>query len=76
MATLTDYEQLRNYTIFHDLSDEALLALVKHCQYLELQADETLFQQNDPGDALYLLEAGQIHVVRQYPDGEQVISGD
>ena len=70
---MIDYQQLRNYMIFHDLSDEALIALVKHCQYIELQADETLFQQNDPGDALYLLEAGQIHVVRQYPDGEQVI---
>jgi CRP-like cAMP-binding protein len=32
-----------------------------------------LFEQNDPGDALYILETGQVHILRQHPDGEQVI---
>ena len=32
-----------------------------------------LFQQNAPSDRLYLLESGQIHILREYPDGEQVI---
>jgi CRP-like cAMP-binding protein len=71
--TTTDYQQLRNYTMFRELSDDALVELFKRCQRVELPAGETLFQQNDPGDALYLLETGQVHIIRQYPDGEQVI---
>lgn len=73
MLTTTVYQQLRDFTIFEDLSDDALMELERHCQYIELQAGETLFQQNDPSDALYLLEAGQIHITRQYPDGDEVI---
>jgi CRP-like cAMP-binding protein len=71
--TTSDHQQLRNFTIFRDLSDEVLAELVKHCQEIELGAGETLFQQNHPGDFLYLLVDGQIHIVREYPDGEQVI---
>lgn len=68
-----EYQQLRDAEIFKNLSDEALQELAKHCRYVELPAGETLFEQGAPGDALYILETGQIHVVRQYPDGEQVI---
>lgn len=73
MSSPIDYKQLRNYALFQDLSDEVLMELVNHCQQYELPAGETLFEQNEPGDALYLLEAGQVHIIRQYPDGEQVI---
>jgi len=73
MQTAIDFVQLRNYAIFKDLPDEALQELVKHCQYQELSAGETLFEQESAGDKLYLLEDGQIHIIRQYPDGEQVI---
>lgn len=59
--------------MFSQMSDDALRALAQRCEAVELQAGETLLQQNDPGDALYMLEAGQIHIIRQYPDGEQVI---
>ena len=73
MSPSIDFLRLRNYAIFKDLPDEALMELVKHCQYRELSAGETLFEQDEPGDTLYLLEDGQIHIIRQYPDGEQVI---
>lgn len=68
-----NFQELRNYMMFRDLPDEALMQLSHYCQYRELLAGETLFEQNDAGDALYLLDAGQIHIIRQYPDGEQVI---
>ncbi len=73
MAMPIQEQQLRNYTLFQDLSDAALTELGKHCQTVELLAGETLFQQNAASDVLYLLQEGQIHIVRQYPDGEQVI---
>ncbi|GEM_PF-1787914 len=73
MSPSIDFLRLRNYAIFKDLPDEALMEMAKHCQYLELSAGETLFEQDDAGDKLYLLEDGQVHIIRQYPDGEQVI---
>lgn len=73
MFTTIDYDQLRNYMLFKGLSKDALIELASHCQPQTLNVGETLFHQNDPSDALYLLEEGQIHIVRQYPDGEEVI---
>ena len=73
MITAPDFTKLRNYMMFRELDENSLSELAKHCQYLELQAGKTLFEQNEASDALYMLEDGQIHVVRQYPDGEQVI---
>ncbi len=73
MSSPIDYQQLRHYEIFKELSDHALIELAKICQSLDLHAGETLFDQNDSSETLYLLETGQIHVIRQYPDGEEVI---
>jgi CRP/FNR family cyclic AMP-dependent transcriptional regulator len=68
-----DFHKLRDADMFKHLSDEVLQALAQHCHVMELQAGATLFEQNSPGDAMYLLETGQVHIVRQEADGEQVI---
>jgi CRP-like cAMP-binding protein len=65
--------RLREISLFKDLADEALAELARHCRIQELHAGETLFRQGDPGDAFYLLEDGQIHIVREYPTGEEVV---
>lgn len=65
--------KLRDAEIFKELSDDVLEELARSCTTMELLAGETLFEQNTPGDSLYLLETGQVHIVRQHPDGEQVI---
>ncbi len=67
------YQKLRDADLFKDFSETALQKLAQQCRTIELPAGATLFEQGDPGDSLYLLETGQIHVMRQYPDGEQVI---
>ncbi len=69
------YERLRDADLFQDLSDSALIELSRHCRWQELPAGETLFQQGDPGDTLYLLTEGQIQVVRHYDSGEDVVLG-
>ena len=68
-----DFMKLRDAEMFKNLSDEVLQALAQHCYEMELQAGATLFEQNSPGDAMYILETGQVHIIRQEPDGEQVI---
>ena len=66
-------DRLRDTALLENLPEEALIDLAKHCRYMELPAGDTLFKQGDPGDALYILEDGQIHVVRVYPSGEEII---
>ena len=76
MTTTTvevDYRKLKDATLFKSLPDEALAELASHCRYLELHAGEFLFYQDDPGDALYILQDGQIHIVRTYSNGEEVV---
>jgi CRP-like cAMP-binding protein len=68
-----DYQILRNSFLFKDVDNMLLRLIASHLQPMELLAGETLFEQNAEADAMYFLESGQIHVIRQYPDGDEVI---
>mgnify|MGYP006429067831 CR=1 FL=1 len=67
------YQTLQDARLFRDFPDDVLIDLAQHCRYIELSAGQSLFQQSDPGNNLYLLSEGQIHVVRHYPNGEDVV---
>lgn len=64
---------LRNSFLFKDADDAVLDDVAKHCQAMELHAGDHLFEQDAPSDAMFVLESGQIHVVRHYADGSEVI---
>lgn len=64
---------LRNSFLFKEIGTDVLSDMVKHCQRMELPAGETLFEQDSEPDAMYFLEAGQIHIVRHYASGYEVI---
>ena len=66
-------EDLRDVDMFRAVDEVALRELAEHCRRIELMAGATLFEQNSPSDALYVLETGQIHILRQYEDGEHVV---
>lgn len=66
-------QQLRNARAFRDLPPAALDELAAHSRIIELPAGSTLFEQDDVSDALYILEEGQVHIIRQHPTGERVV---
>jgi CRP-like cAMP-binding protein len=68
-----DYQILRNSFLFKDVDNMLLRLIAAHLQPMNLAAGDTLFEQNADADAMYFLESGQIHVIRQYPDGDEVI---
>lgn len=72
MQTITP-TLLRNSFLFKGVDSDILAEVALHCQRLELMAGETLFEQNSEPDAMYFLEDGQIHVVRHYRSGQEVI---
>lgn len=73
MLLTINADTLRNSFLFKDVDQAILEEVAKHCQAMELHAGETLFEQDSAPDALYFLESGQIHVVRHYPEGYEVI---
>jgi CRP-like cAMP-binding protein len=72
MATTFDTSVLRNSFLFKDAEETVLQAVSKYCEFMELDAGETLFEQESPPDAMYFLVDGQVHVVRRYPEGYDV----
>lgn len=68
-----DYTILRNSFLFVDVNDERLKEIARYLKPTLLEAGETLFEQDDDSDAMYFMESGQVHVIRHYPDGDEVI---
>jgi CRP-like cAMP-binding protein len=68
-----DYQILRNSFLFKDVDNMLLRLIASHLQPMTLYAGDTLFEQDAEADAMYFLESGQIHVIREYPDGDEVI---
>ena len=68
-----DAESLRSSLLFKDVKSAVLEHAATFCRMMELRAGDTLFEQESPSDALYILESGQVHVIRRYPEGDEVI---
>jgi CRP-like cAMP-binding protein len=60
-------EALAATPLFAGLSQEALGALVEELQLVTLAADEVLFYEGDPGDALYVIVEGEVSVSAEGP---------
>lgn len=55
------------------LDDEQLGRVVALCSEVRFDRDQIILQQNEPGDALYILLAGRVKVVLYGEDGREVI---
>jgi len=59
---MTDTSRLKSVFMFSRLSDEALTEVGAALQKRQLAADETLFNQGDPGDDLFIVQEGSIAI--------------
>jgi CRP/FNR family transcriptional regulator len=57
------YSLLRSVPILRQLAVEPLVALAERMQIQSFGQGQTIFQQGDPGDALYLIARGQVQLV-------------
>ncbi|MCB9437559.1 MAG: Crp/Fnr family transcriptional regulator [Anaerolineales bacterium] len=67
------YDKLAAISLFQDMPQETLAALAGHCRLINLSAGAVLFHQGDTSHTLYVIEAGELHLVREYEDGEKVL---
>jgi CRP-like cAMP-binding protein len=60
-------DALQRTPLFAGLSGEALESLVQQLTLVHLAADEVLFREGDPGDALYVIVEGEVAVLSEGP---------
>jgi DNA-binding NarL/FixJ family response regulator len=66
--------KVRRIEFFSEFSDLELVRLLKICHTRKFQAGETLFREGDHGDRLYVLIAGQIHIIKRRDDNKEVLA--
>jgi NTE family protein len=60
-------ELLRQYPFFRSLSDAELRAIAMIADEETIDGGVTLFQQGEPADALYFLQAGRVELYYAHP---------
>ena len=63
---------MRRVPLFADLTDAQLETLIRDFNRRRFQQDEAIFQQGDPGRALYMVESGQVRIYVQDEEGQEI----
>jgi len=63
---------LRKTAIFASLPADELLVIAGLSESIELNAGETVFEEGTPGDALFIIEEGEVTISRQSEGFEQI----
>ena len=62
---------LQEIPLFHDLSQEQLRSIAKDVQPRRFGQGELIFREGDPGQVLYLVQAGQVRIYVNGLDGSE-----
>lgn len=73
MASNIDY--LRKVPLLRDLTRDALEAIGDVCHRRSLTAEETLFLENEPGGAVYVVVGGRVRIERVTKEGKGQVIG-
>lgn len=73
MSALNPFETLRRVPFFAVLAQDELLALAAHCVVRRLDQNETLFNEGDPCDGLYVVQAGAVKIFKMADTGREQI---
>lgn len=65
--------ELRRHPVLEALDDDLLAKVLAGTRVVRLQRNETLFEQGEPADRLYLVRSGQVKLFRIGRDGNEKI---
>ena len=66
------YEFLKNMELFSGLSDDDLAHVMDDLETVHLDKGEVLFSEGDLGDKAYIIESGELEVVKE-SSGREVL---
>jgi CRP-like cAMP-binding protein len=58
--------------LFSDLTQEALVELVKKLDYRGYQPGEIILREGEPGRSFYVISEGRVRVYKKLPDGKEL----
>ncbi len=64
-------DALRRCALFAKVDDDALRLCARNLRLRRFRRNETIFHQGDPGNSLFILEAGSVKIVLPSPEGEE-----
>jgi CRP/FNR family cyclic AMP-dependent transcriptional regulator len=64
-------DALRRCVLFSRVDDETLARCTESLRSRRYRRNETIFHQGDPGDSLYVIEAGAVKIVLPDPEGDE-----
>lgn len=68
-----DEEKLSAYMLFQSLGPKEAGELNEVLQKVEFAAGDKLFEEGDPGDALYIIREGAVEIRKKSPAGEEQV---
>ncbi len=66
--------ELRTMGLFNHFTDDQLIALSRLLKPLPIEHGTTIFREGEPGEDLFLIREGTVHVTRQTAVGTQVLT--
>jgi CRP/FNR family cyclic AMP-dependent transcriptional regulator len=65
-------DALRHVPMFSSLDDDSLSALARHCRRRIFRANQSIFNEGDPGHSLYVIVFGRVNIQTSTSAGEVV----
>src|SRR5687767_8950103 len=61
---------------FGDLNTQEYADIAAHCEWIEYDGGEVIYQQGDVGDGLYIVVSGRLRAILVKPDNSRQLLGD
>ena len=71
MLDIKDFLAIKGSTMLQDFSDEELARLAGFCEMREMGEGTTVFIENMPGEALFLIRKGTIRISKMFAEGDE-----
>ncbi|MCE7939674.1 hypothetical protein DCC79_10475 [bacterium] len=68
----TDIDALQRNKFFQDLSSEHLARLAMHVQHRHFNAGDVIFEEGDPGNAVFLIGDGEVKIAVKSPTDRDI----
>lgn len=65
MDSIYTFTKLRKVHLFKDLAAETLQVLAQCCTTRDMAKDEIIFSEDDVGDGLFIIDSGEVSVIKQ-----------
>lgn len=72
LAIIEKIKQLKNLLIFYTMDTREVFEVMKRCSILNFSVGQTVFNENDPGDSLYIIVTGEFEVIAEGAHGEDL----